>query len=350
MIAINKLSWIINNACNLKCIHCYPNSGLESRKAFSENEFETLRKNLSSAHFSRVFLSGGEPIIDVNFNKYLDIAKQISDEVYLCSNGTLLTDSKLQELAENGVKGIVLSLQAIDKDLSLCIYGDKQVPPKVFKAMRLATKHNLSIGVEMTMMRQNIPAIDSIVKELISRDVKFISFKRLMPVGRGAASNICITKEENYQLLEKIFNWQISNPDIRFNVHDPLYGTILYEHFGAVENPAIQNWLKSFSCRAGTRWIGIDPCGNVSPCPLLLYKDTIIGNIMAESLNNILEKSKLIQLLQQAEKHTAGCKYGAYCLGCRVSAISNDGNIFSKDPMCIHEGKCPICNIEKGEI
>ena len=95
MIAINKLSWIINNACNLKCIHCYPNSGLESRKAFSENEFETLRKNLSSAHFSRVFLSGGEPIIDVNFNKYLDIAKQISDEVYLCSNGTLLTDSKL---------------------------------------------------------------------------------------------------------------------------------------------------------------------------------------------------------------------------------------------------------------
>ena len=346
---IAKLSWIINNACNLKCVHCYPNSGIETRKEFGDDEFENLRKNLSNTHFSRVFLSGGEPIIDKNFRKYLDIAKDIADDVYLCSNGTLLTDAKLKELSEWGVKGIVLSLQAIDKNLSLTIYGSEQVPNNVFNAISLAKKYNFSIGVEITMMKQNISSIDGIVQELISRDVKFISFKRLMPVGRGTSDNVCITKEENFQMLEKIFNWQITNPDIRFNVHDPLYGTILYEHFGSIEKPAIHEWLKSFSCRAGTRWIGIDPLGNVSPCPLLLYKNTIIGNVMETPLDDILSKSKLVRLLQNAEKATSDCKYGAYCLGCRVSAISKAGDIFSKDPMCVYEGQCPICNIGKGE-
>ena len=30
VINIGKLSWIINNACNLRCVHCYPDSGIET--------------------------------------------------------------------------------------------------------------------------------------------------------------------------------------------------------------------------------------------------------------------------------------------------------------------------------
>lgn len=342
---IEKLSWVINNACNLHCIHCYPDSGIEKRRGFTQNDFKRLQDSMGSTHFKRVFLSGGEPILDENFFEYLKIAKSISDDVYLCSNGTMLTDAMLGRLQQNGVGGIILSLQALSSDISEQIYGNASVPLKVLEVIERLKEYHFSFGVETTLMRKNINCLDQIVDALIEHDVKFISFKRLMPVGRGEDEKLSLSKEENYALLKKIYSWQVEHPDIRFNVHDPLYGTVLYDHLSDLtDNEAIIRWMKSFSCRAGTRWIGIDPFGNISPCPLLLYKDVNIGNVFEKALKTILEESDLIHMLQTTEDNTSGCcQYGAFCLGCRVSALSKESNFFGKDPMCVHDNEnCPI--------
>ena len=273
------------------------------------------------------------------------IALEISDDVYICSNGTLLSDKKLYELVHAGVKGIILSLQALDSELSSKIYGNSNVPKLVFSAIERIKKYDLSLGVEMTIMKYNIEIINDLVLELIKHNVNFISFKRLLPVGRGADENIRVSKEEQYEALNKIFSLQISNPNIRFNVHDPLYGTILYDNFSELtNNETVLNWIKSFSCRAGTRWLGIDPNGNVSPCPILLYKDLLIGNILDAPLVKILEESPLIKTFESLSKYKSNsCKYSSYCLGCRATAVSQTNCVDSKDPMCIHESeKCPI--------
>ncbi len=342
---ISKLSWIINNACNLKCIHCYPNSGMEYKKDFSDDDFKKMLYNFEGMHFQRTFLSGGEPLLDKNFSKYLMIAQQISDEVYLCSNGTLLTDSKLSELIDGGLNGIVLSCQAIDADTALRIYGNEKVPSQVFSAIERIKKLNIALSVEMSLMRQNVHELDNIIEKLIACGVKSLSFKRLLPVGRGDAYEVGLSKEENYEILKRIYNWQVTHEEIHFNVHDPLYGTILFDHLGQYcDDEAMFRWLHGFSCRAGTRWIGIDPLGNVSPCPILLYKDTIIGNLMNTPLVDILNNSTLIELFQNIDTENNGsCKYGSLCLGCRATAISKSGKLFSKDPMCIHiDEVCPI--------
>ncbi len=346
---ISKLSWIINNACNLKCIHCYPDSGIEHKKVFTDDEFKKMLDNFEGMHFHRTFLSGGEPILDKNFNKYLQIAKQISDEVFICSNGTLLSESKLNELVGKGINGIVLSCQAIDADSALNIYGNAQVPALVFEAIERIQKYNIAFSVEISLMKQNISQLDSIIERLISSGVNSLSFKRLLPVGRGDSTEVGLSKEENYEILKKIYDWQVAHNDIRFNVHDPLYGTILLDHLGELcDNPAMMRWMHGFSCRAGTRWIGIDPFGNVSPCPILLYKDAIIGNILKNSLIDILNTSSLIALFQKVDiKNSNSCKYGNFCLGCRATAVAKRKSIFSKDPMCIHENElCPISTIK----
>lgn len=348
---ISKLSWIINNSCNLKCIHCYPDSGTGCRQELTNDDFRKLIDNLKGMHFHRTFLSGGEPILDNNFYKYLQIAKHISDEVFLCSNGTLLSESKLNELIDNGINGIVLSCQAIDPDMAYKIYGNENVPNLVYAAIKRIQKLNISLSVEISLMKQNVQYLDNIIEKLISLGIKSLSFKRLLPVGRGDSIEIALSKEENYEILKKIYHWQATNTDIRFNVHDPLYGTILYEHLGEFSsNESMQKWLRGFSCRAGTRWIGIDPSGNVSPCPILLYKDTIIGNILDNQLIDILNNSVLMNLFEKIDNENAkSCKYGSVCLGCRATAIAKNGTLFSKDPMCIYENEmCPIATI-KGE-
>lgn len=352
MINIGKLSWIINNACNLRCVHCYPDSGIETKKAFEDKDFRKIRENLQGIHFSRVFLSGGEPILDKNFYRYLEIALEISDDVFICSNGTLLTDEKISELVQAGVKGVVLSLQALDSKLAKTIYGNPKVPELVFEAINRVKDHGLSLGVEMTIMKHNMHIVDELITKLSERNVDFISFKRLLPVGRGASEEICVSQEEQYETLKKIYRWQLDHPEIRFNVHDPLYGTILYDGFYELTNDeAIIHWMKSFACRAGTKWIGIDPDGNVSPCPILLYKDLLVGNILDRPIDQILSESPIVKKFKDAASISShSCKYGSYCLGCRATAIAKANDIFAKDPMCIHSGEiCPITELCKGE-
>lgn len=342
---LSKLSWIINNACNLRCIHCYPNSGIEHKQEFTDEDFKKILANFQGMHFHRTFLSGGEPLLDKNFYKYLEIAKQISDEVFICSNGTLLTESKLNELIEKGVDGIVVSCQVIDSNAAFNIYGNAKVPNLVFDAIERIQKLDLALSIEISLMKKNASQLDSIIEELIARGVRSLSFKRLLPVGRGGSDGVGLSKEENYEILKKIYYWQVTHEDIRFNVHDPLYGTILFDHLGEYsDDEAMLRWLHGFACRAGTRWIGIDPLGNVSPCPILLYKDTIIGNIMKTSLVNILNNSALIDLFQKIDdKNSSSCKYGSICLGCRVTAMARSGKLFAKDPMCTHKNEiCPI--------
>lgn len=342
---ISKLSWIINNACNLRCIHCYPNSGVENKREFTDHDFKKILHNLEGMHFKKVFLSGGEPLLDKQFNTYLKISKEIGDEVFICSNGTLLTDDKISELVDAGVNGIVLSCQAIDRQTALKIYGNPQVPRQVFNAIERIQKQNIVLSMEVSLMKQNVCYIDEIIEHLISYGIKSLSFKRLLPVGRGSSIEVGLSKDENFSILKKIYNWQVLYENIRFNVHDPLYGTILFDHLKKYsDGDAMLKWLQGFSCRAGTRWIGIDPAGNVSPCPILLYKDTIIGNLFDAPLVDILSNSFLIELFQKvdAESNTC-CKYGNFCLGCRATAIAKSGDLFSRDPMCVYEGDiCPI--------
>lgn len=347
-----KLSWIINSTCNLKCVHCYPDSGTETKEAFSDDDFETLYDNLKGICFKRVFISGGEPVLDKNINKYINIAKNISDEVFLCSNGTVLSDGILTNLKNSGVKGIVLSLQAINPQTSLSIYGNAQVFDLVLKAIDKVRDYGFIFSVEITMMRKNLNFIEDIVQLLINKGVKTISFKRLLPVGRGENEENIITKEENYDMLNKIADWQVLYKDISFNVHDPLYATVLYDRFCEFQgNPKIMSWIKGFSCRAGTKWIGIGPQGDVSPCPILLYKNIVIGNVMHNNLKDILENSSLIKMLQEVESNSeTSCKYNSICLGCRATAISKTQDFFAVDPMCMEKDAiCPIC-LKKGKF
>ena len=60
---------------------------------------------------------------------------------------------------------------------------------------------------------------------------------------------------------------------------------------------------------------------------------------------NLLTSGKLNDYLVDIENQAenTSCKYGNFCLGCRATAIARNGNMFTKDPMCVYkDGVCPI--------
>ena len=90
---MNRYYYVITTSCNYSCKFCYMRYG-----KVKASSLEVLKNNLGN--IEHLVLIGGEPTL--NFNevlKVLEISKNI-EEITLVTNGTLLTQEKLDLLAK----------------------------------------------------------------------------------------------------------------------------------------------------------------------------------------------------------------------------------------------------------
>jgi radical SAM protein with 4Fe4S-binding SPASM domain len=350
-IKLRSISWIINNRCNLNCIHCYPNSGKEIKPTYSPHQMDTICSHLETVSANFVFISGGEPLLDKQFLDYLRIACKIaSQEVWICSNGLPLTEDILYRSGKEGATGYILSFQHHIPSRMDEICGSKGIYGKVMEAIARVKKSNLRFSLEMTLLRFNKDSIEPLIRLGNELEAKIVAFKRFRPIGRGKDhDDYGFPKEEYWKVLRYILEQSLKKNSVEIRVHDPMYGVVALKYFKeqGLKGEALARKMETFmGCNAGTRWIGIDPLGNVSSCPLLGAAGVTIGNILSQSLKEIIEKSEEIESLKKARQNKNTCDYWQICRGCRAHSFVTGGQFFAKDPLCIEDAfLCPSCTI-----
>jgi len=344
---LSSISWIINNKCNLKCLHCYTDSGKEIRPDYSEEEIEALCTSIGTVSPKAIYISGGEPLLDKDVMYYVRGARKIArDVLWICSNGTVITDEVLNMAHREGVNGFSVSLQHSNPEKADIISGGKGVYEKVIDGLTRIKNAGFKLALEMTVLKQNYDIIDDIIQIAVNLKVDVITFKRFRPIGRGKTNYDCLgfSPEEYHKVLHHLFQCSLHQKEMEFVVEDPLFGIEIYEYFK--EKPRsdeFQEYHGAYErCGAGIDWVGVDPLGNVSPCPLLRYTGLVIGNITKQPLNEIVETSEDICTLKGAYSHHNACLYSMICRGCRAHAAAT-GGYTQKDPMCMYaEYQCPI--------
>lgn len=353
---LRTISWIINSRCNLKCLHCYTKSiqGEELRPNYSKKDIALMAKNIGSVEPEVIYISGGEPLIDKDLPIFLKEARKIaSKSLCLCTNGMLISDKLVEILKKNGVNGVSLSLRHPDPLKESKISQSKEVHGRVLEAIKKLKLAGIDVALEMTIMKSNCDSIDDFIDLCVHNNVSTMIFKRFRPIGRGEENNFALSKIKNKQVLHHIFLKSKQNPNLNIKVHDPLYSLEFYEHLKNNKTKD-ESPLSGFDCcssmkiggddywgcNAGIEWVGIDPLGNVSPCPLLLYTGLIIGNIREKSLKEIMEKSPEIKALENGHEN-GRCPKSNICGGCRSHAAATGKGYLSKDPMCLQ--KCKEC-------
>ena len=113
-----NLPWKYNDAphaildiirgCNIKCNACY-NSAECKIKTFDE-VIEDYKKIISVRKISSIALIGGEPLLNPDLIKIIRFLKQEGLSVELFSNGLLLDEDKVKELAQAGVDLVFLHI------------------------------------------------------------------------------------------------------------------------------------------------------------------------------------------------------------------------------------------------
>ena len=180
----------MTDLCNLRCVYCMPEKGVEKRchnEILSVEEIEEIVRASALCGINKVRITGGEPLVRKGI---IDICRRISEipgikEVDMTTNGTLLP-KYASKLKEAGVKRLNISLDTLDakkyKEITRC--GSLE---EVLDGINVAVEagfDNIKINIVLIggVNDNEIPAFVE-----MTRDKKIhVRFIELMPIGECA--------------------------------------------------------------------------------------------------------------------------------------------------------------------
>ena len=105
-----RIFYDITYGCNLRCIHCFTESGEEADEELTLEEKKKFIDQCVCLGVGRISIAGGEPLFCKDLFPFLEYCKEKELGVSITTNGTLLTKENIQKLNQYSLKTITVSL------------------------------------------------------------------------------------------------------------------------------------------------------------------------------------------------------------------------------------------------
>lgn len=376
----SEIVWNFTYQCNLRCKHCYENAGGKKRPELSTAEAEQVLDTLSkiaSVGLPALSFSGGEPIARKDFFELAAYAKKRIPYVSIASNGTLITKDNAKRIRDAGVDYVEISVDGATPQVHDEFRGIPGAFERAIQGVKNCVEEGIDTCIATVLHRDNFAETEKIIGLAKELDVRLMHFNYI-PTGRAKEHvELDLTPDERFHVLQTIgkeiisLYLQAKQEELkhgesrvkvdRFFSTCPQYASVtkglsrkfgekfmVEAHYAAkkgIENVA--NFLGG--CGAGRLYCCLEPNGDIKPCVFFpTNKDTVLGNILKDSFEEIWDNHLLLWKLRIREKledyivngKTVGCggcpdKY--ICGGCRARAYSYfDGDVNAPDIGCIH--------------
>ena len=169
--------------CNLRCQHCYSTSGPELTGGLAIEDLERLLVEIAAEGFNAVSVSGGEPLMYEPLPRLLRSAGALGLVTSVTTNGLLLTNRKLAELAPH------LGLLAISVDGEPESHNRLRALPTAFAKMSgklgAVRKAGIPFGVIFTLTRHNLFELAWVADFAVAEGAQLLQVHPLESVGRA---------------------------------------------------------------------------------------------------------------------------------------------------------------------
>ena len=196
----------ITDRCNLRCVYCMPEEGVENvthSGVLTFDEILRICRLLAKNGLKKVKITGGEPLVRKGAAKLIQQIKAIDgiESVTITTNGVLLTE-EYYNLAAAGVDTITVSLDTLNRERYERLTRRDEIC-RVLEGISLAQKENL-VRLKINV----VPVYGLDEKEIISlvefakdndTDVRFIE---VMPIGSGTEFEPA-TEDDIKKIIEK---------------------------------------------------------------------------------------------------------------------------------------------------
>ena len=323
----------LTSLCNLRCKHCYNDSG-KLKNEISEKAFKNILNCYDSDVSPYLSISGGEPLLHPKFWNYLDMAidSGITD-ILLITNATLITDDIAKKIKERNIS-VQVSINSITPEIHDAICGTGSLKKTLQGLQYLLDNKVNRVLTRYTMTKVNKDDFVHTVEELARKGVFNVLLGAVQDIGRAKDNEqqLALTLQERNELLINLQN-------------DKQLNQIKEKYLSIFELPAAYTGgCPIIFPNKNNEWTNINPridsSGNVYLCQSFNDELYSIGNINNNSLLDIVKSEKferLINFLYTGTFYNQDCKCCVWknicSRGCVAESIKR-GSIQTSDGDC----------------
>lgn len=180
------VSFDITTKCNLRCLHCYNNSGTNSAQEVSDEEILEIARQIADMHPYNVCLCGGETLCRNNILDIMDILRGNVGRISMVSNGFALKKEVAKKLIEHGLDHIQISLDGADKFQHDTFRGRKGSFEQAVKAIEYLKEYDISrIATSLVPNKLNYKSVKKYMDLCYGLGVDNVRMMPFIPSGRG---------------------------------------------------------------------------------------------------------------------------------------------------------------------
>lgn len=117
---IDYLRISVTDRCNLKCLYCVPEDGIDCvpvDEVLSFDEIVMICEQAAALGIKKIKITGGEPLVRAGIPKLVGMLHRIQgiEQVTMTTNGILL-EKYMDELVANGLDAVNISIDSLDEE------------------------------------------------------------------------------------------------------------------------------------------------------------------------------------------------------------------------------------------
>jgi radical SAM protein with 4Fe4S-binding SPASM domain len=366
--------WNITRLCNLKCVHCYNDSGLDRTCNDASNaEAKAVLDDLADFGIPSVLFSGGEPLMRPDLLELIEYAGGKGLRTVISTNGTLITSDIAKQVKDAGISYVGISLDGIGP-INDKFRGVDGAFERTVKGIRNCMAAKVRVGLRLTLTGRNVQDLEKLFDFFEQEGIERACFYHLVPAGRGEGiSTEDLTHAQSRAAIETImaktkeFKTAGKKTDI-LTVDNHVDGIYLYLKLLKEDPARAEKVWKLLTWNGGglnSSGVGIgclDFNGKVHANQFWGHYD--LGDIHEKLFSEIWSNSDepLLKGLRDRRSYVKGrCRFCKFFDGCggslRVRADLHFGDPWAPEPACyltdeeIGLGAEKIAELEKsGEL
>lgn len=319
--------------CNLRCQHCYISAGEVTSTELDIDAIARVITDLNIIYAGlqstrRVVLTGGEPFLRKDLIEIVRLISKSGFQILINTNGLLVSQDHLEQLKIIPGLQICISLDGL-KENHEAIRG-KNTYERTIDKIKEIQKSGIIATINCLMHKDNyqdLPSMFQLAKDL---NLYGINPVPLVLMGRANSNHLRPVPEKIFYRF--MFDIMKNDPEV-----EKLIRRTSFLNFVA----GLGLNVKCLYCGTGSRGTHFVACdGNVYPCPNMRYNQFKLGNILKNSLKDILDNNTIIAELQNLSVDSMNnkckqCDVKYYCGGyCRGETFGITGDINSPYIRC----------------
>jgi radical SAM protein with 4Fe4S-binding SPASM domain len=336
------VAWNLTRRCNLACAHCYISAG-SWHAATGELDTATCTRILGELlevnPAPLLILSGGEPLLRDDLETLAERASRAGATVVVGTNGTRLTDARIQSLKSAGVKGVAVSIDSLNERYHDRFRHGEGSLQQTLDAVERCRAHRLDFIVQTTVTRGNRDELPAVAAWAAERGAVAFNVYFVVPTGRADHMQ-GLEPQENDAVLRQLLELERAYRGAMM-VRSKCQPQIMRHVMGGDPGSPLLNY--ETRCPCGTQYCRITPEGKVTPCP---YTPTVAGDLTETSFGEIWDRSPVFARIRGGELggKCGRCEFKGVCGGCRARAYALTGELMGADDSCAYEptGEAPV--------